>query len=118
MIFKRGSKHTLIDPFPVENLADLEFGDADGIRDDSVEKAFVKTSSIRLLQKGRHTIISGPIGSGKSAAFKLLKSRSDVFEDYLENVIVVPIEEAISFHTMHQFGGKGDAHANMRFISC
>lgn len=55
------------------------------------------------MQKGRHTIISGPIGSGKSAAFKLLKSRSDVFEDYLENVLVVPIEEAISFHTMHQF---------------
>ena len=32
MVLKRGSKHTLIDPFPVENLADLEFGDADGIR--------------------------------------------------------------------------------------
>lgn len=103
MVFKKGSRHTLIDPFPLENLVDLEFGDADGIRDDSVEKAFVETSSIRLLQKGRHTVISGPIGSGKSAAFKLLKSRSVVFENYIENVIVVPVEEAISFHTMHQF---------------
>jgi hypothetical protein len=103
MISSIGTRHALVNPFPVNDLINLDFGDADGLRDHTVEKAFVETSSIKLLQKGRHTIISGSIGSGKSAIFKLIKARSDIFAEYLQDVLVVPIEEAISFHAMRQF---------------
>lgn len=103
MIHKLGTRHALVDPFPVEELINLNFGDADGLRDHTVEKAFVETSSIKMLQRRRHSIIAGSIGSGKSAVFRLIKNKSYLFEEYLEKTIVVPIEESISFYNIRKF---------------
>lgn len=102
MLFSKVPKHGLVDPFPIEKLIKLDFGDADGFRDKIVERAFIETTSISLLKQDRHTIVSGPIGAGKSAIFKLLKQQSNLFKDYIDNRIVVPIEESISFHVLRE----------------
>ena len=82
--------------FPVKELCKLDFGSADGARDSMTEKAFVKTSSVEFLSLNKHAIICGPIGSGKSAIFKLLKDSSSKLEMF-SGFTPVPIEEAISF---------------------
>lgn len=91
--------NVLKEPFPTRELALLDFGSADGRKDSVLEDAFVTTASIRQFSQNRHSIIIGPIGSGKSALFELLKCKSKIFAEYKDRP-VVPIEEAISFNTL------------------
>ena len=49
-----------------------------------------------------HSVIIGPIGSGKSALFKLLKEKSTLLKEY-NDYIVVPIQENISFFELKTF---------------
>ena len=82
--------------FPVEKIKNLNFGSADGHRDDLIEDTFVKTYSVELFERDNHSLVVGPFGSGKSTIFKLLKLKSDVFPVYLSH-LVVAIEEQVSF---------------------
>lgn len=95
----------LKDPFPIEKLRELYFGNADGDRDDLIEEAFVKTQSVQLFLQNRHSIIIGPIGSGKSSLFKLIKNNSDSFQNYKDSLLV-PIEEAINFQMLKDLVNK------------
>lgn len=100
--FSKQRKHYLIDPFPTDKIITLDFGDADGHRDRMTEKTFVETTSIRLLKSGRHSIVAGPIGAGKSTIYKLIRKNSEFFKEYIANRTVVPIEEAVSFRALDQ----------------
>lgn len=92
--------HRLKDPFPLVKLPSFDFGSADGARDNLVEDTFVMTSSIKSFLENRHSIVIGPIGSGKSTLFRLLKEKSNKLESF-DDCIIVPIEESISFHTLN-----------------
>lgn len=96
------SKNTLKEPFPTDKLALLDFGSADGRKDLTLEDAFVETTSVKLFLQDRHSIIIGQMGSGKSALFELLKNQSKKLDIYRKRLIV-PIEEAISFHLLRRF---------------
>ena len=93
------SINALKDPFPTEVLPMLNFGKADGRLDDHLEDAFVKTRSIKKFYQNSHSIVIGPMGSGKSALFELVKSKSHVISSY-KNYTIVPIEEAVSFSSL------------------
>ena len=86
----------LKDPFPTEILTQIDVGAADGRRDSQLESAFIKTNAVKKFIKNRQSIIIGPIGSGKSALFKLLKNKSKLLDEYSDYEIVA-IDEAISF---------------------
>jgi len=88
--------NALKEPFPIDVLPLLNFGKADGRLDDHLEDAFVLTRSTSKFFQDQHSIIVGPIGSGKSALFELVKTRSSVFPVY-KDCLIVPIEESISF---------------------
>ncbi len=88
--------NALKEPFPIDILPLLNFGKADGRLDDHLEDAFVVTRSTRKFFQDQHSIIVGPIGSGKSALFELVKTSSSVIPVY-KNCLMVPIEESISF---------------------
>ena len=94
--------NVLKEPFPTKELALLDFGAADGRKDTSLEEAFVITTSIKLFLQDRHSIIIGPISSGKSALFELLKNKSKKLLGY-QNRLIIPIEEAISFQLLRNF---------------
>lgn len=94
--------NVLKEPFPTKELALLDFGAADGRKDTSLEEAFVITTSINLFLQDRHSIIIGPMGSGKSALFELLKNKSQKLPNY-QNRLIIPIEEAISFQLLRNF---------------
>jgi len=82
--------------FPVEKIKNLDFGSADGHRDDLIEDTFVKTYSVELFERDSHSLIVGPFGSGKSTIFRLLKMQGEKFPIYLDH-LVVSIEEQVSF---------------------
>ena len=93
--------NALVDPFPTKKLRLLNFGSADGSRDELVESTFVLTSSVKKFLLNTHSIVIGPIGSGKSALFRLLKENSpmlNVYKDY----IISPIEESVSFQSLNE----------------
>lgn len=92
----------LKEPFPVKELVLIDFGSVDGRKDGALEDAFVLTTSIQLFLQDRHSIVIGPIGSGKSALFELLKNNSKVLKTY-QNRLIIPIEEAISFQLLRNF---------------
>ncbi|MCI5159879.1 MAG: hypothetical protein D3906_15930, partial [Candidatus Electrothrix sp. AUS1_2] len=88
--------------FPIHKLSLMDFGSADGDRDELIEDVFVRTESIEKFLQGRHSIIIGSIGSGKSALFNLLKKSSRKL-NIDNNHIIVPIEEMISFQTLNSY---------------
>ncbi len=93
----------LINPFPTDKLKLLQFGFADGRKDKYLTDAtFVKTFSISQFVQDNHSVIIGPMGSGKSALFKLLKEKSKLLKEY-NDYIVVPIQENISFFELKTF---------------
>ena len=94
--------NTLKEPFPTEVLPLLDFGSADGRKDESLEETFVQTTSVKQFLQDRHSIIVGQIGSGKSALFELLKNKSKKLETY-RNQLIIPIEEAVSFQLLRSF---------------
>lgn len=94
--------NTLKEPFPTKALTLLDFGSADGRKDEYLEEAFVPTTAIKLFLQDRHSIIIGQIGSGKSALFELLKNKSKKLDPYTKRFII-PIEEAISFQLLRKF---------------
>ena len=65
------ARNILENPFPIEKLKLLQFGNADGRKDKELESVFVKTTSIKQFLQNNHSVIIGPMGSGKSALFKL-----------------------------------------------
>jgi len=95
------SKCSLKDPFPIEELSSLNLGSADGHRDNLVEESFVQTRSIKNFLTDQHSIIIGSFGAGKSALFRLLKSKSEHLECFLKDLIV-PIEEQVQFSELKQ----------------
>ncbi len=107
--------NVLIEPFPTKELALLDFGAADGRKDTSLEEAFVTTTSIKLFLQDRHSIIIGPIGSGKSALFELLKNKSKKLSTY-QSRLIIPIEEAISFQLLRNFIKKEFAEFDRKLI--
>jgi ABC-type branched-subunit amino acid transport system ATPase component len=96
------SINTLKEPFPTDQLEQLDFGSADGRKDKYLEDSFVYTKSVKLFLQDRHSIIIGPLGSGKSALFELLKNKSKILKQY-SNKIIVPIEEGVSFQLLQKF---------------
>lgn len=107
-------KSTLPDPFPLELLRSLHFGNADGHRDQMqiAQDAFIKTSSVKQFFLNKHSIIVGEIGTGKSTLFQILKTQSNNIEAY-KNDLIIPLEEAISFNELSSFlmeyySGKDD----------
>ena len=82
--------------FPVDRIKNLDFGSADGHRDELIEDTFVKTFSVDLFETDAHSLIVGPFGSGKSTIFKLLKKKSEHFPCF-QGQLVVSIEEQVSF---------------------
>ncbi|SDW86489.1 P-loop ATPase, Sll1717 family [Nitrosomonas communis] len=94
--------NTLKEPFPTKVLPLLDFGSADGRKDESLEETFVSTTSVKQFLQDRHSIVIGQIGSGKSALFELLKNRSKKLGVY-RNRLIIPIEEAISFQLLRSF---------------
>ncbi|MFY8325384.1 P-loop ATPase, Sll1717 family [Pseudoalteromonas sp. ZZD1] len=96
------SKISLPDPFPVNYLRALNFGSADGHRDNVALEAFIVTSSVRQFFLNQHSIVVGAIGTGKSTLFRLLKSHSQDIEAYKEDLIV-SLEEALSFNELNSF---------------
>ncbi|MEE9336795.1 MAG: hypothetical protein V3U87_01835 [Methylococcaceae bacterium] len=98
----RKATASLPDPFPVDLLRILNFGSADGHRDEVSEQAFITTSSVKIFFLNQHSIVVGAIGTGKSTLFKLLKNHSNEIESY-ENDLIVPLEEALSFNELNSF---------------
>lgn len=96
------AKVSLPDPFPVNDLRSLNFGSADGHRDNVAREAFIVTSSVRQFFLNQHSIIVGAIGTGKSTLFRLLKSNSHDIEAYKDDLIV-SLEEALSFNELSTF---------------
>ena len=92
----------LKEPFPTHELALLDFGSADGRKDTSLEESFVLTNSVKQFLQDRHSIIVGPMGSGKSALFELLKNKSNKLPVYKDRMLI-PIEEAISFQLLRNY---------------
>ncbi|WP_006788786.1 hypothetical protein [Thiorhodospira sibirica] len=82
--------NTLKEPFSIEVLPLLDFGSADERKDESLEKNFVLTTSVKQFLQDRHSVIVGQIGSGKSALFELLKNRSKKLGTY-RNRLIIPI---------------------------
>ncbi len=98
-------KKDFIDEFPLQRLANLRFGSADGGRDSRLtDSTFVKTRSIHTFLQNDTSIIVGPMGSGKSALFKLLKDGSAVLEPLTTKYNIVPIEEHVSFYDVQMMG--------------
>lgn len=83
--------------FPVNLLGDLDFGSADGHRDNLIEDTFIETQSIRTFKRDKHSIIVGPFGSGKSALFKMLKNQSKLLGSNFDGQLIIPIEEKVHF---------------------
>lgn len=96
------ASHSLPDPFPIEILRELNFGSADGHRDDIAEQAFVVTSSIKKFLLNKNSIVVGEIGTGKSTLFRLLKHQAKKLDSY-KNDLIVPLEEALSFNELSSF---------------
>jgi hypothetical protein len=90
------------DPFPKDKLTILEFGSADGFKDKELESSFIKTRSIQRFLQDNHSIIVGPMGTGKSALFKLLKQKSPKMGNF-KNKTVISIDELIPFQYIKQF---------------
>ena len=99
---QRRSKLSLPDPFPTDKLRLLQFGNADGHRDEVSKLAFIETSSIKQFFLNQHSIIVGAIGTGKSTLFTLLKNHSEQLE-FFKNDFIVPLEEALSFNELAEF---------------
>jgi len=95
-LFKTKKEFHLDNPFPVEKLPDLNFGFADGYKEDWNRRDIIQTSSVKEFLRNRHSIIVGAIGTGKSTLFSILKNSSERFNSYKEDLII-PIEEAPSF---------------------
>ena len=94
-------------PFPIEKLSYLKFGSVDGFRDEELEDTFVRTTFIDRFLQDRHSIITGSMGSGKSALFTLLKNKSNkvgVFKDRT----VISIDELIPFSKIKSFSSSLD----------
>lgn len=89
----------LKDPFPVQLLADLNLGNMDGHRDELTKDIFILTRSVISFLDDKHSIISGPFGSGKSAIFNLLKNGSGLLKTYADD-LVVTIDEQIQFQEL------------------
>lgn len=83
-------------PFPKDKLTILEFGSADGFKDKELESTFIKTRSIQQFLQDNHSIIVGPMGTGKSALFKLLKQKSPKMGEFQKKTII-SIDELIPF---------------------
>lgn len=98
----KNASPALPDPFPIEKLRSLNFGSADGHRDNVAEEAFVITSSVKQFFLNKHSIVVGAIGTGKSTLFRLLKDHSSDIEAY-KNDLIVPLEEALSFNQLNEF---------------
>ncbi|HIP26217.1 MAG TPA: hypothetical protein EYG80_00995 [Flavobacteriaceae bacterium] len=92
-------------PFPIEKLSRLEFGSVDGFRDEELEDTFVRTTFIDRFLQDKHSIITGPIGSGKSALFTLLKNRSDKIGIFKDRT-VISIDELIPFSKIKSFSSS------------
>ena len=90
------------DPFPKHKLAILEFGSADGFKDKELESTFIKTRSIQRFLQDNHSIIVGPMGTGKSALFKLLKQKSSKMGKFKDKT-VISVDELIPFEYIKQF---------------
>ncbi|TXI96140.1 MAG: hypothetical protein E6Q34_01790, partial [Burkholderiaceae bacterium] len=88
--------HSLPDIFPIHELRNLNFGQADGHRDQYSEETFIVTSSVKQFLQNRHSLIVGAIGTGKSTLYKLLKEHSSELDEYKKDLIV-PLEESLSF---------------------
>ena len=89
-------------PFPIEKLNSLTFGSVDGFKDDELENTFIKTRFINRFLQDKHSIIIGPMGSGKSALFQLLKKKSKKMGIF-QNKTIVSIDEIIPFHNIKEF---------------
>lgn len=98
----RRSKPSLQDPFPTDRLRLLQFGNADGHRDEVSKLAFIETSSVKQFFLNQHSIIVGAIGTGKSTLFTLLKNHSEQLE-FFKDDFIVPLEEALSFNELAEF---------------
>lgn len=98
----RKTSPILPDPFPVNKLRLLNFGSADGHRDDVAKRAFIITSSIRQFYLNQHSIVVGAIGTGKSTLFRRLKDNAAELENYRDDLIV-PLEEALPFKELTEF---------------
>lgn len=92
-------------PFPVERLNSLTFGSVDGFRDDELENTFIKTRFINRFLQDKHSIIVGPMGSGKSALFQLLKSKSHKMGSF-QHKTIVSIDEIIPFQNIKEFASS------------
>lgn len=90
------AKMAMPEIFPVEKIKNMDFGSADGHRDNRIEDTFVKTYSVEIFERDNHSLVVGPFGSGKSTIFRLLKMKSENFPIYIDN-LVVAIEEQVSF---------------------
>ena len=109
------AKNTLKEPFPTKILELLDFGSADGRKDESLEETFVLTTSVRRFLQDRHSIIIGSIGSGKSALFELLKNKSEKLSSY-RNRVIVPIEESMSFSDLRTLVSEELAGSDHKLI--
>ncbi len=96
------AKHLLPDPFPLELLRNMNFGNADGHRDNIAQEAFIITSSVQKFFQNNHSIVVGAIGTGKSTLFRLLKENGNKIEAYKRDLII-PLEEAFSFAELSSF---------------
>lgn len=92
----------MLDPFPIEELVNLKFGSVDGFKDKELNETFIKTQSIETFLQDRHSIIVGPMGSGKSALFSLLKNKSKKMEVFT-NRSIITIDELIPFDNIEKF---------------
>jgi len=86
----------LKDPFPIMALNEVNLGNADGHRDELVDRSFIMTESIKRFLSDRHSIVKGAFGSGKSTLFNMMKNKSDKMGSYCEDLIV-PIEDKLQF---------------------
>ncbi|HIP26846.1 MAG TPA: hypothetical protein EYG80_04245 [Flavobacteriaceae bacterium] len=88
--------------FPIEKLNSLAFGSVDGFRDNELENTFIKTRFVNRFLQDKHSIIIGPMGSGKSALFQLLKNKSEKMGIF-QNKTIVSIDEIIPFSNIKKF---------------
>jgi len=92
-------------PFPIEKLQNLEFGNVDGFKDKELENTFIRTRFINEFLQDKHSIIVGAMGSGKSALFSLLKNKSDKM-GILKDRTIISIDESIPFSKIKLFASK------------
>lgn len=93
---KQHMKDKLPEEFPVEKLREMNFGNPDGHRDKIINDAFILTSSVRKFLQNNHSLIVGPIGSGKSTLYRYIKEKHRKLKNF-KNSLIIPIEESVSF---------------------